>query len=51
MFEVDIVEKDSEEPVETMPARNRREAEIVERGANINLDRTRFYTRIREVDE
>lgn len=47
-IQVEIVELATGKVVETMGAASHREAERIEYGAQINLDRTRFFTRVTE---
>ncbi len=45
---VEIVEYDTERVDKSMRCHSERDAEKVDRGANINLNHERFYTRIRQ---
>ena len=51
MFKIEIVNKSTDEVVETMTAKSRRGADRIEDGVLINLDHDRFFVRTTESDQ
>jgi hypothetical protein len=49
MYLIKIIELETGEVIETLEANNIRIAERIERGVNINLNHSKFYTKIEEV--
>ena len=48
MFTIEIVKTDTDEVVKTMTAPTQRQAERIERGANINLNHADYHTVVKD---